>query len=650
MPDQVQHAYSIAVQAPVLSSLLLLAMVIFIAGFVAPWAILRFKLSRLSRQVRILKEATQTDPKQIAIKDRRLQHLWHQYCDTLHLPQGAVNPRTGVAESARYRATVPAETIFNSQSVYEGRIHTEFFKHLPGLLTGLGIIGTFVGLIDGLGRSTPPIINGWTIDDYNRLADAFGPGTRTIPTTTLDTVLLIGSVKEAFYVSAAAIASAMVVTFVEKLIVAGLHRTVEQLCQDIDAVYAAGAGEEYLSRLVHASEESASQARILKDALVGELSAILERLTQQQISAIDQGLKQPLGDIATVFKTFSGNQGDILTKSLQDSMTAFAAELNRLLGGQVGRAETLQAETMRALQKATDAFDTMAKKVGAAGDDTVTKMLVGQRQLSADIQQLVGDMHRDAIKAQGNTAGALEDLLTKLGKQVEVSVGTLRDGTSDAAKASQKAIGELALEVRNQTQAIEQAILAMRGAVSELGSSVNRNVTLMGEGASEMRQAAEQFTGSGKAISEVFDRLKAVSLELSRTASALSTTSQDVQVVVSDYRAARETFAGIVEALQDTVATAKRDVTMTSDLVSRLEAAAQKLIAAERHADEYLRKLNEVLAEAHGSFSSQMRETLKTTNTEFHEHLAKSTSLLASTVAELDGVVVEFAPRRPAAE
>jgi len=32
----------------------------------------------------------------------------------------------------------------------DSRLSTEFFKHLPGLFTGIGIIGTFSGLITGL--------------------------------------------------------------------------------------------------------------------------------------------------------------------------------------------------------------------------------------------------------------------------------------------------------------------------------------------------------------------------------------------------------------------------------------------------------------------------------------------------------------------
>lgn len=665
MPELLERAYLFAEHSPAILlaviALLVAAIILFLGWFVAPWGRVSAHIKRLSRQILTLKDTRGIDPRQIEIGDRRLRHLWIQYCDTLHLPKGALNPVTGVAEGGHHRATVPAETIFNPQSVFEGRIHSEFFKHLPGLLTGLGIIGTFVGLINGLGQANQ------------------GGGA-------LDTDLLIGAVKEAFYVSAAAIALAMVVTFVEKLIVANLHRAVEQLCQDIDALYSSGAGEEYLSRLVHASEESASQARILKDALVGELSSILERLTQQQIeassrqqaelrhhlvAAIDQGIRQPLGELAQGFGHMRSQQGDQLTQGLQDSMAAFAQKLDLMLGGQIGQAKDLQAQTLKALESAIDSFQSMARQVGAVGENATTSMSAQlsrsldemadrQTQMGDAMRTLADDMRVVLSSTQSDTGAHVGKLLAELGDQVGVVIDRLQsqsqaigashqDHMTELTSQTKETIDGLAAGVRAQTAAIEQTTLTMGAAIRELGNSVHRNVALMAEGAGEMRQAAEQFSGSGRAMSDMLDRTRAVSSELAQMTSTLAGSAEDVRIVVGDYRAARDSFAEIVGGLRDTVAIARREVSMTSELVAGMEAAAQKLVAAQGEADAYLAKLNEVLIDAHGSFSSQMLETLRRTNTEFHDHLTKSTSLLASTIAELDGAIIEFNPRKRAA-
>ena len=97
-------------------------------------------------------------------------------------------------------------------------------------------------------------------------------------------------------------------------LISQLHRRVEHLCQDVDTLFSSGVGEEYLGRAGARLRGMAAQARILKDALVGELTAGLERLTESQIAAAARGeralrryhtgLMQPLGEMAQGFKQF----------------------------------------------------------------------------------------------------------------------------------------------------------------------------------------------------------------------------------------------------------------------------------------------------------------------------------------------------------
>jgi hypothetical protein len=230
----------------------------FLAFYIGPAVVLDARLRRTCRSLGVLTADRTEEPRHLEIDDLSLKHLWSQYCATLH-SEKSLDPVSAIETVTGFRTTVPAAAIFSSASVIDGRLHVEFFKHLPGLLTGLGIIGTFGGLIGGLGNANTK--NG------------------------LDTAALISSVQEAFYVSAGAIVAAMAVTFVEKVLYARLHRLTETLCHQIDSLYYAGAGEEYLARLVHATEQSATHAAQLKDSLVGELRDILERLAAQQIEA-----------------------------------------------------------------------------------------------------------------------------------------------------------------------------------------------------------------------------------------------------------------------------------------------------------------------------------------------------------------------------
>lgn len=624
----------------------------FACFYLLPALRLATRLRAIRPKLNGLRNSRGTDPRTVEIKDPLLSHLWREYCDTLH-PETAVDPRNGMAKTVRFRSTLPANVIFNASSIVDGRLRVEFFKHLPGLLTGIGIIGTFLGLIHGLGAATA---NGG-----------------------LETKPLIESVKEAFYISAGAIIAAMVVTFFEKLIVSWLHRLTDDICRMIDSQFASGAGEEYLARLVAATEQSATHSAQLKDSLVGELRDILERLADRQIEAsgrqqaelrqqLSSTLQQPLEGVARSLQEFGKHQSSGIAQGFQDQMATFAQKLDEVLGGQVDQAKDLQVQTLQSLEKAIAAFQGMAKSVGAAGESatqaiadqmrrTLDDMSTRQGQMSDTMRSFIDELRAAAGKSQAETDSRLAELLTKLGAHISATVAQLEAQAAASTSATlnhqtqisdqaTRSIEALAGEVRAQTQTIEIAAQSMRGAVADLASGVDRTVVQMGQGAGLMSEAASAFTRSGQGLAETFDRSSALIHQLVQTASTLTTASQQVEAVVADYRAARETFRTVVETLQLTVETARRDASLTSDVVTRIETAAQKLIAAQGEADTYLGKLNGVLAEAHEKFSDGMLMTVDKTNREFHEHLNRSTKLLAGTVAELEGTLIEIKPRR----
>ena len=68
-------------------------------------------------------------------------HHWSEFQETLH---DQYADGDGERTLERTRATASASHFFSAQSVVDTPLHTEYFRHLPGILTGLGIIGTFL--------------------------------------------------------------------------------------------------------------------------------------------------------------------------------------------------------------------------------------------------------------------------------------------------------------------------------------------------------------------------------------------------------------------------------------------------------------------------------------------------------------------------
>ncbi|MGE6695646.1 MULTISPECIES: MotA/TolQ/ExbB proton channel family protein [Sphingobium] len=303
---------------PVLVFVILVALAIaFFRYFFIPANRLDANLKLIIANVEATRARGQNDLSRCFEPDRAIAAIFNEYRETLHV-QKDLDVQTGEMVERAIRSTVPAEMFLSPHAVVDNRVHAEFFKHLPGIFTGIGIIGTFTGLLTGLSSF--------------QISDDSGVVRNSL------TALLHG-VSEAFIVSAFAIIFAMITTGLEKFRLNSLYRKVTQLAHEIDATYEAGAGEEYLARLVSSSEDAASQTKILKDALVADLREILTELADRQINATVQrsnelgttiagaltdALKGPLDQIAGAVGQVSQDQSSAVTKLLTDVLASFS--------------------------------------------------------------------------------------------------------------------------------------------------------------------------------------------------------------------------------------------------------------------------------------------------------------------------------------
>jgi hypothetical protein len=139
---------NVPVHLQVTGGLLGLLVLGFILLFMLPGALHWFRLRTILVGLLAFKGPTPPgDIKKLFARDKRLAHLWGEYQDTLHVQR---EERDGQMKVIAVRSTAPAESYFSGQYLVDSRLRTEFFKHLPGIFTGLGIIGTFTGLIEGL--------------------------------------------------------------------------------------------------------------------------------------------------------------------------------------------------------------------------------------------------------------------------------------------------------------------------------------------------------------------------------------------------------------------------------------------------------------------------------------------------------------------
>jgi len=648
----------------IIAALLAILSLSFVWLYVVPGLTFGAKIRRILIRLKGLQRTKSNDPTKslagIFAVDRTLNHLWREYEDTLHTQREANS--SGIQEVVAIRATIPAETFFSPQAVVDSRLRIEFFKHLPGILTGLGIIGTFLGLLQGL--------RGFHITEDTQ---AVRSG--------LDA--LLRGVFEAFLVSATAIGLAMLITLAEKWITSGLYRRVEELAFVLDSLFESGAGEEYLARLVRSSEDSASQTKILKDALVADLKAVLSELTERQIDAstvgnrqlgesivagLQVGLHEPLSEISGAVKQIGGGQSDAIGRVLTDAVAALTQRIQELFGGQIAGINELQQQTIDALHVAVTRLGQLVSDVDSAGQratdamvnqisEALSAMEVRQQTMNSRLGEFVGQIRDLVRQSQAENSEKFQETVSQLGVAVATMVNALREQAERAGLAhaereraitesSAKAMTSVGTQVESVIGKVGQLATDVQSSVDAMRAVTTDAIDRMNVGANTLAGAAGEFAKASQGVSGVLAQATNVGEKLGQAASAVGTSARTFEVVVADYKATRELLAGMLVELGTVVASAKREASLTSDVLSRIEQATSRLVEAQKQADGYLEGVSEVLSQTHEEFAGNMRKTLGEANRLFYDQLASATALLRASIQDLETTLSELGGRK----
>lgn len=507
------------------------------------------------------------------------KHAWSEFSESLHPQSELVGSEEKIV---KIRATAPSASFFSEQQLVDIPLNTEFFKHLPGILTGVGIIGTFYGLMIGLNH--------------------FDPSTPEQVTSSVNN--LLHDVLYAFLGSAFAIFFSILITWMEKLSIANCYKYLEKFTAALDSLYDSGVSAEYLASLVKSSNESATQARHLKESLVTDLRDMLLHLAESQkvenerlantlsnayresgaqfadqvSGAIENSLKSPLDKIAGAVQTASGDQSGMVQNMLQDVLTAFMAKLDTTFGQQFTNLNEMMGQTVGAIQTMQNGFSALLQDMRQVSDDS--------RQGSAQlIEQLLSEMK----SGQQAMQAGMHDMLTSLQSSV-AKIGAEGEGAGERmARQLEKMFADSEAREKAQAEHMAAFIEAIQNSVQQ-GQSAT------------MEKMATSVEALGEQLGSLFGQIDKGQQQISANQQAnqqsLHEQTQRVMSEVDDQ----------IKQLIETVAMQHQGMTETLDKLAEqtnrqmqnMQNGADKMrLAAERfeHAGDEVSKANHLTAD-----------------------------------------------------
>ena len=579
-----------------------------------------------------------------------LLHIWNEYSDTLHPMRLALSGQTPVVE---YRSSMPAEMMFTKESLVDAPLFDDFWRHLPGILTGLGIIGTFAGLLHGL-----DLFKGAIATNTSDAVAGLGP--------------LLEAVMHAFTVSAAAIFCAMLVVFFSRYLVALLNAKVELLCDLIDSLYKSGAGEEYLQRLVESSEKSEVHAAQLKDALVEDLTRLMTNLTERQIQAqISAGLQigetvgrsiadsiaEPMQRVREVMENNAAGNSAQVNTMLETMLTGFMAKLEDTFGGQINGINEQMQRSMAAMGSVQASLQALVQDIQKANENATTQMSDklaaamqtasdNQQQLTQQMTQFVTDFRSLVAEEQSKSKDAMNEtiagLLSEVGKSIASMEATRKSASEEDANRTKvltdqtgQMVSGLSANVEELLRAVSDQILKTQESINAIQDVSMRAVDGMNQGALTMGSAAQRFETAGSSVTRALDDSAAFIEQVKASSHALQAASLAVNSGFEKYDATRKTVDSQVLALTGLIESAKREAGVSQQLIEGVESSVKALRAAEEESRRNLSAVNDQLVSAFETFGNSLVSQVQRVVGETDKNISVLSNQLTGVVQEL---------------
>lgn len=450
-------------------------------------------------------------------------------------------PRLGAPLERDLKRCGSASEIFHSGSLGQGIIGSRLLMATPAILTGLGVLGTFVGLAMGIGGLD---LDSSNIEDLDKSISPLIKGSST-----------------AFVTSVWGVACSLLFTLIEKNLewfAIGRIRKVETAFNSLAPRYTP---EESMIGL---HQTAAEQEGILKGLAV----AIGEEM-QKAIDRIGEGIT------TAVQEALGGQAEDLGEKSAKLMSEALTEELTNLRQAVSGMSDGFKEEFGAANERLTSTIGGFSEVL--SGIDSTVKS--SQESMNQAVGRLTA--HEEVVKGLDEAAVRLKEAATELVSMRETFTLSAQKN-SDAASAQEKAanknelvagkletIGEKLPEVQESISSGAQVIASLGQPLLDLKEILKTTPELFGQQAEEqaardekrsglLLEQTEKLASTVAEAAEKFTQIETLAINLSTSAENLQTASTALGELASSINSASQKHVEAATASEKAAAAGER--------------------------------------------------------------------------------------------
>ena len=550
-------------------------------------------------------------------------HLWIEFDETLVEVKSDSN--------ISLRNTLDAGHFFNNHNIAKQVTENRLIAAVPGFLTAIGVIGTFVGL--QLGLAGLELGAGVSVEQMQ-------DGVSSV----------VGGAKLAFLTSVWGVALSVFFNFGEKFLEQRVRNRISQLESSVDRIFPRIRPEDQLQQIAEHSYESretlqglaekigtkmqeamVTATQGIQSSLEKSLSEIMAPAINKLVDTTSEGNQKALDGLLQSFMDGFGKQGNQQRQALDDVSEKVNRSIDAMQGSMHSFVEQLQNSQANSGEREKELIADISNQVSklVSQNDEISN------KLTDFVETRVESISSSLSARESASAKREEELATTISQQVSELVissreqgKTLTEFVENQLNGLTTAFNDRDLRVANREDSRDQKILAQNEAVSKMTeqmlASVEESIDRQVKNSSVLIQQGQSLQNS--VDSSVHASVQATQA-MKESATELRVSADRMSVLSSHINDAGNKLSGaITEAVEST-----RDLSQQNLLsAERMENLREQLISDVARFSQLTTQLTDMLSTAGTTFSE-----LKISQKEYITQLKSEVSGLSSQMTTL---------------
>lgn len=469
-------------------------------------------------------------------------------------------------QGGKVYSTVDAEEFFSFVTITKG-LYAESFSGMAGIFTGIGILGTFVGLTAGL----------WGMDTGD--AAALAEGIKQI---------LNGS-GTAFVTSIIGIICGLVFIFVHSIVVKRVQHNIDSFCDTLDQLFPRTTIEILLQEQITINKK---------------VSGAVEQLSVDIATSICEKLPTVLDQIA-----------DRIDRSLKGNLDAVIDGLSQKLEVQIEELRKIESNTAELNHAGLSGIGTTISKIAGKGmanfGESLNLLASDLKGISADMKSVVEEFKRTGMESNeellkavkqsaGNMANAVQQMQDRQTQKNEENIQKMTVLMDDMKGTMESIFVKMQDQSTILTGNVTEMNEATEAHMTKMNASMEELLANMAEKIQLMQMTMEQHEHEIHQTMEKMQSAASISGDVvTKAGNTIQVFDQVTDSMTHKFNDAAETVSMTLEDAADQVAThMKNAVEPIQSVAETMTANVSQLMAVNQGLSEVVEKNVELLAKA----------------------------------------------------